>query len=174
MIEPRSLVESPRIRPATPADAEVIRDFNLGLARETESLELDPDVVLRGVAALLKDSSKGRYFVAEIDGRVVGQLMHTFEWSDWRDGMFWWLQSVFVHPDFRSRGVFTALYRHLESLAREDGEVCGLRLYMEHANHKARSAYLRLGLSPSGYEVFGSPDWRPRQASANASGVPKK
>lgn len=165
---------SPIIRPATPADAAVIRDFNLGLARETESIELDPDIVLSGVTALLNDASKGRYFVAELDGRVVGQLMHTFEWSDWRDGMFWWLQSVYVHADYRSRGVFTALYRHLESLARANGQVCGLRLYMEHANHKARSAYLRLGLEPAGYEVFSSPDWRPRQPASNTSAVPKK
>ncbi len=158
-------MESLQIRHARPEDAEVLRDYNLALALETEALALEPHIVLAGIRALLADPSKGRYFVAECEGRVVGQVMHTFEWSDWRNGMFWWLQSVYVHPDFRSRGVFTTLFQHLESLARMDETVCGLRLYMEHDNHKARSAYLRLGFSPAGYEVFTSPD---RRATASS------
>ncbi len=149
------------IRAARPADAEVLRDYNLALALETENLKLDPTIVLDGIRALLADESKGRYFVAECEGRVIGQVMHTFEWSDWRNGMFWWLQSVYVHSEFRSRGVFTALFRHVEALARADAGVCGLRLYMEHENHRARGAYVRLGLSPAGYEVFTTPDWKP-------------
>ena len=153
-------MESLQIRPALPGDAEVLRDYNVALAHETEALALDPQVVLAGIRALLDDPSKGRYFVAELEGRVVGQVMHTFEWSDWRNGMFWWLQSVYVHPEFRSRGVFTTLFRHVESLARADATVCGLRLYMEHDNHQARGAYLRLGFSPAGYEVFTSPSQR--------------
>jgi GNAT superfamily N-acetyltransferase len=147
------------IRAARPGDAEVLRDYNLALALETENLRLDPAIVLDGIRALLADASKGRYFVAECEGRVIGQVMHTFEWSDWRNGMFWWLQSVYVHQEFRSRGVFTALFRHVESLARADAGVCGIRLYMEHENHRARGAYVRLGLSPAGYEVFTTPDW---------------
>ena len=157
------------IRAAHAADADVLRDYNLALALETEALKLDPEVVLAGIHALLADDSKGRYFVAECEGRVIGQVMHTFEWSDWRNGMFWWLQSVYVHPEFRSRGVFTVLFRHVEALARADAGVCGLRLYMEHANHRARGAYVRLGLSPAGYEVFTTPDWNPSRTAPSAA-----
>jgi ribosomal protein S18 acetylase RimI-like enzyme len=144
------------LRPASPSDANRIRDFNLALALETEALNLDPDRVLQGVGALLADPSKGRYFVAESDGIVVGQMMHTYEWSDWRNGMFWWLQSVYVRPESRGRGVFTALFRHLEALAQADAGVCGLRLYVEHHNAIAQGVYRRLGLNPAGYEVFTS------------------
>jgi ribosomal protein S18 acetylase RimI-like enzyme len=144
-----------QIRPARVSDAPVIRDFNLALAQETESLALDAHTVLRGVTALLEDPTKGRYFVAERGGKIVGQVMHTFEWSDWRHGMFWWLQSVYVAPAARRSGVFTALYRHIESLARADESVCGIRLYMEHDNQRAREAYHRLGFASAGYEVLG-------------------
>ena len=143
-----------RIRPAVAADAPVIADFNRCLARETEHRELDPTRVGAGVAAVLADPAKGRYLVAEADGRVVGQLMLTFEWSDWRNGCFWWIQSVYVEAAHRGCGVFTRLYRHVERLAREDAGVCGLRLYMEHHNAPARAAYEKLGMKAAGYEVF--------------------
>jgi len=146
------------LRPAVPADAPVVRDFNLALALETEGLRLDPEIVLRGVAALLADPTKGRYFVAESGGAVIGQLMHTYEWSDWRNGMFWWLQSVYVLPEARGRGVFTSLFRHLEALAAADAGICGMRLYVERHNEKAQAVYRRLGLDSAGYEVFGSRD----------------
>ena len=146
------------LRPAVPTDAPVVRDFNLALALETEGLKLDPEIVLRGVGALLADPSKGRYFVAESGGTVIGQLMHTYEWSDWRNGMFWWLQSVYVLPEARGRGVFTSLFRHLEALAAADAGICGMRLYVERHNEKAQAVYRRLGLDSAGYEVFGSRD----------------
>jgi GNAT superfamily N-acetyltransferase len=142
------------IRLATPQDVAVVTDFNLRLAAETEQLQLDPTTVRAGVAAVLADAHKGRYFLAEIEGRIAGQLMITYEWSDWRNGNLWWLQSVYVHPDFRSRGVFRALFAHLTSLARARPDVAGLRLYMHHGNDPARRTYERVGMQRAGYEVF--------------------
>src|SRR5712691_6339755 len=114
------------IRPARPQDASTLIDFNAAMALETENLKLDRDVLSRGVRAGLANPTEARYFVAELEGRIVGQLMLTLEWSDWRDGEIWWIQSVYVDPDFRRRGVFKSLYRHAEHLAREKGAV-GLR-----------------------------------------------
>ena len=142
------------IRAARAEDATVIAGFNRALARETEGRELDPERSGPGVRAVLADATKGRYHVAESEGRVVGQLMLTFEWSDWRNGMFWWIQSVYVAPECRGLGVFSALYKRVEAEARATEGVCGLRLYMEHHNDRARAAYVRLGLRPAGYEVL--------------------
>ena len=124
------------------------------LACETEGLHLDAGRVNAGVAALLADSSKGIYYLAEVNGTIAGQLMITYEWSDWRNGMIWWLQSVYVHRDFRRIGVFRELFRHLQALARGQKEVCTLRLYMHAENHTARGAYEKLGMSRTQYEVF--------------------
>lgn len=148
-----------RIREATPADTAVIAEFNRRLAAETEGRPLDLRRVRRGVAALLTEPAKGVYFVAEAGVRgerqIVGQLLITMEWSDWRCGNFWWIQSVFVLPEHRRQGVFTALCRHVERLARRRGSgVCGLRLYMHHANHRARRVYQRLGLAATDYVLF--------------------
>lgn len=143
-----------RIRDATPADRETVAAYNSALARETEGRALDPDLIDRGVAALLQDPAKGQYWVAEAAGRVVGQIMITREWSDWRNGTMWWIQSVYVHPDFRRQGVFAALYRHVESRARADDGVCGLRLYVEKGNQRALETYLALGMADPGYQVM--------------------
>jgi GNAT superfamily N-acetyltransferase len=136
------------------ADAPVIADFNLRLAAETESLRLNPETVLVGVAALLADPAKGIYYVAEADGQIAGQLMITCEWSDWRNGNIWWLQSVYVKAEFRRLGVFRALFRHLQALARAQPEVCSLRLYMHHDNTRARQSYEDLGMTRTPYEVL--------------------
>jgi GNAT superfamily N-acetyltransferase len=136
------------------ADAEVIAQFNVALARETESLELEPAVVRLGVEALLRDPAKGTYFVATSQGEIAGQLLITHEWSDWRNGDFWWLQSVYVRPDFRRRGVFKLLFDFVRENAAAAPGVCGLRLYMEHENNRAREAYHRLGMSETHYRVF--------------------
>jgi GNAT superfamily N-acetyltransferase len=143
-----------KIRLATPQDVSIVTEFNLRLADETEQLKLDPPTVQAGVAAVLGDASKGLYFLAELEGRIAGQLMITYEWSDWRNGNLWWLQSVYVHPDFRSRGVFRALFGHLGELARTRNDVAGLRLYMHHENEPARRTYERLGMKRAGYEIF--------------------
>lgn len=124
------------------------------MAAETESLALDPELVQTGVVALLKDPAKGLYYVAEVGGLVAGQVMITYEWSDWRNGNIWWLQSVYVKQEFRRQGVFRALFKHLEALARQREDVCGLRLYMHADNARARRSYERLGMKHTKYEVF--------------------
>jgi GNAT superfamily N-acetyltransferase len=142
------------VRPARIADAPVIAEFNRRLASETESRSLEEARLRQGVEALLRDASKGLYFVAEAEGQVVGQLMLTYEWSDWRNGTFWWIQSVYVRPECRRRGVLTALFEHVSQLANRERDVCGLRLYVDKHNRPAHAVYERLGLRPSSYEVL--------------------
>jgi ribosomal protein S18 acetylase RimI-like enzyme len=143
-----------RIREAALADAPVIADFNVQLARESEALELDPPTVQAGVAAMLQDRAKGIYFIAEADGAVAGQTMITYEWSDWRNGNIWWIQSVYVKPEFRRSGIFRALFNHLQKLAQARTEVCSIRLYVHGDNTRACQSYLRLGMTRTRYEVF--------------------
>ena len=136
------------------ADANIVAEFNLRLARETEDLRLDLACVQAGVTALLADPSKGIYYVAEVDGDLVGQLMVTYEWSDWRNGNLWWIQSVYVREDFRRKGIFRRLFKHLEELARAREEVRSLRLYMHAENSTARRSYEELGMRQTQYQVF--------------------
>ena len=140
------------IREAIAADATTIADFNARLAAETEDRSLEPALIASGVAQLLDDPSKGRYWVAEDAGRIVGQVGVTYEWSDWRNGMLWWIQSVYVEPAWRGQGVFSSLYRHVESLARN--AAVGLRLYVDADNHPARHTYRKLGMREPGYLVM--------------------
>ena len=144
----------PEIRPATQSDWETIAGFNRKLAEETEPHTLDRETVEAGVKAVLADERKGRYFVAVMEGRIVGQLMHTWEWSDWRNGEVWWLQSVYVEAEFRRQGIFSALYSHLEQLAGADPTVVGLRLYVENDYGQAQSTYLKRGFQSAGYQVM--------------------
>ena len=143
------------IRPAGPADAAVIADFNARLAEESEGKRLDPEVLLAGVRAVLADRHKGFYTLAERDGAVIGQVLVTFEWSDWRNGWYWWIQSVYVRADSRRSGVFRALFAHLHAAALADPGVIGLRLYVERANERARRTYRALGLVEEGYDLMG-------------------
>jgi GNAT superfamily N-acetyltransferase len=143
------------IRDATPADQEFIARGNEAMAFETEHRHLDPDTVRLGVGNALRDPSHGRYFVAEDDtGAPVGQLMVTCEWSDWRNGQFWWFQSVYVVPSARSQGVFKAMYDHVEALARKTPGVTGLRLYVEGDNERAQRTYTRCGMSLRDYRFM--------------------
>ena len=146
------------IREAVSADAEIIIEFNRRLAEDTEDKALDPQQLAGGVRQALSSADTCLYFVAEAGGRVAGQTMVTFEWSDWRNGWFWWIQSVYVHPDFRRRGIFRALHDHVRTLARAKGNTCGIRLYVEHENHAAQQTYRGLGMVPSGHLVF-EEDW---------------
>jgi GNAT superfamily N-acetyltransferase len=143
-----------KICKASLADALVIAGFNARMAWETERRRLALARVKRGVTALLRDPAKGIYFVAEVDGEIAGQLLITYEWSDWRNGNFWWIQSVYVAPEHRQRGVFRALFEHVHRLAKSRKGVCGLRLYMHAENRRARRTYERLGMENSDYEVF--------------------
>ncbi|HEY6951138.1 MAG TPA: GNAT family N-acetyltransferase [Bacteroidota bacterium] len=142
------------IRKATIRDAGLIAEFNARLAEETEHRTLDLNILRRGVRALLDDRTKGVYYLAMIDGVVAGQLAITYEWSDWRCGTFWWIQSVYVRKEYRKQGVFRALYRHVETLARGNKRVSGLRLYVEHENERAQKTYETLGMRRSAYEMY--------------------
>ncbi len=124
------------------------------MARETESLTLDPERVLAGVREVFRDPGNGFYLIAEAGGNAVGQMLITFEWSDWRNGVFWWIQSVYVHPDFRHRGVFRHLYLHVAERAKADPAICGLRLYVEGENHVAQRTYERLGMTRTPYQLY--------------------
>ena len=150
------------IRPAALDDLDTIVDFSARLAVESEGVELDREVLSDGIRSALEDASKARYFLAEVAGddgcpEVVGQLMITYEWSDWRDGMFIWIQSVYVRGEERRKGVFRSLYKHVTELASSPG-YCGVRLYVHDGNTSARETYLRLGMVESGYTVLETPD----------------
>ena len=147
------------VRSATVKDIPTIVEFNAALARESESLELDTAQLSRGVSRLLAEPSRGVYFIAEDDGVIAGQVMLTYEWSDWRDGLFWWIQSVYVRPENRRKGVFATLFRHIQDAAEADADVCGLRLYVDEHNTRAQDTYRALGLDFGGYRVM-QHDWR--------------
>lgn len=146
-----------RVRDAKPGDAPTIALFNAEMAEETEGRRPDESVLRRGVERGLERPELCRYWVAEHDGEVVGQVMVTFEWSDWRDGVVWWLQSVYVTPAHRRTGVFRALYSHVEREARA-AEAVGLRLYVERDNTRAHRTYEALGMKPTDYLVYET-DW---------------
>ena len=142
------------IRAASPADAEFLVRGNAEMALETEHLSLDFDRLRDGVHGVFENPSRGVYFVATIGVRRAGMLMLTYEWSDWRNGVFWWIQSVFVEPEFRSQGVFKALYRHVEELAKSTNGVAGLRLYVENNNSRAQETYQKVGMKRTAYQLF--------------------
>ncbi|HXW10976.1 MAG TPA: GNAT family N-acetyltransferase [Steroidobacteraceae bacterium] len=144
-----------RVCDAVGSDLEFLARGNEAMALETEHRTLDAGTVRRGVATALHDDAHGRYFVAEDEsGTAVGQLMVTYEWSDWRNGQFWWIQSVYVVPAARRHGVFKAMYRHVEGLARATAGVCGLRLYVESNNATAQRTYTRCGMHDAHYRVM--------------------
>lgn len=142
------------VRAARASDASLIADFNRRLAAETEGRQLDIETLGRGVRGLLADPVRGLYWVAEKDGVPVGQCLVTTEWSDWTNGRYWWFQSVYVESAHRGSGVFRALWEHVESAAREAGDVASLRLYVETENESARAVYGKLGMEETGYLVY--------------------
>ena len=142
------------IRDATPDDCDIIATYNSLMSEETEGKPLHEDTIRAGVAALLADRSKGRYWLAVDGDTIIGQIMVTYEWSDWRNGMLWWIQSVYVARDRRRQGVFSALYHHVEQLAQASGNAAGLRLYVEQDNDRAQSTYESLGMSKTGYRIM--------------------
>lgn len=142
-----------RIRPAVPTDLDFLVSGNLALARETEHLEIDAEVLRAGVRALLDGRAPGTYWMAELDGVVVGQTLITYEWSDWRNRIVWWIQSVYVSPGARQHGVFRAVYAHLRDEAQAAG-AGGLRLYVDTTNVRAQQVYSALGMNGDHYRVF--------------------
>lgn len=146
------------VRDAAAQDLDVIVAFNQGLAEETEGKRLSPEVLSRGVCLALADPDRLRYWVAisssDADAPVIGQAAVTREWSDWRAGWLWWFQSVYVRPDARRLGVFRALHQHIRDAALREGDVVGLRLYVEDENARAQSTYRSLGMNPGGYHIY--------------------
>jgi GNAT superfamily N-acetyltransferase len=142
------------IRRAQTTDAAIIAEFNRRMAWETEHKELDGLTLAKGVAAALVDPGKGFYLLAELGGEVVGQLLITMEWSDWRNGWFWWVQSVYVREDARRSGIFRRLFTEVVRLAETNGDVVGLRLYVERENERAQRTYRSLEMSATVYELY--------------------
>ena len=143
-----------KVRSATAAEAGRIAGFNRALALETEGLALEEKTVAAGVVALMGHPERGFYLVAEVAGAVAGCLLITYEWSDWRNRMFWWIQSVYVKPEFRGRGVYTALDGKVRELAAREGNVCGFRLYVHKGNARAQEVYRSLGMEETAYFVY--------------------
>lgn len=153
-----NLTEVIQIRQATEADAEVVARFNELMALETESRRLDPKTIRAGVSAALADPSRGVYFLAESAGEVVGQLLVTLEWSDWRSGWFWWIQSVFVRESHRRGGVYRLLHEHVRHQAKLRGDVRGIRLYVDADNTRAQEVYRKMGMAKTHYHLY-EDDW---------------
>lgn len=145
-----------QVRPATTADLDWLAASAVAMAWETERKRLDPQTVRAGIEAGLADPAKARYFVARRDGTPAGTLMLTSEWSDWRNGAWWWIQSVYVPAEHRRCGVFAALYAHVEAMARAAPGVIGLRLYVEHDNAAAARTYEAQGMRDAGYRLYES------------------
>ncbi len=136
-------------------DADLLVEFNRAMALETEGKRLAPDVLKSGVEAVFSDDKKGFYVVARSrDDQIVGSLMITFEWSDWRGKWFWWIQSVYILPEFRGRGIYRLLYEFVKETARDRQNVCGFRLYVEKENTNAQNVYEKLGMKPSHYLMY--------------------
>ncbi|MGH8042194.1 MAG: GNAT family N-acetyltransferase [Rudaea sp.] len=146
-----------RIRDAAITDLDVLIECNAAMARETEDKEFDPVVLRAGVAAVLAQPARGFYLVAERDGEVAGCLMITYEWSDWRNGDWWWLQSVYVRAQHRRHGVFGALYAEVERRASLRVDVVGVRLYVDSSNTHAQRTYATLGLREDHYRMYAKP-----------------
>jgi len=141
------------IRRATPQDLDTLVRFNQAIAQEARGEELDPHRLIQGVQAVLNDPNRGFYTVVEIEEQAIAACLVTFEWSDWRNAWFWWLQDVYVKPSYRQQGIFRTIYTHLKTQAQAE-DVCGLRLYVYQNNTRAQAAYQRVGMNPSSSVMF--------------------
>lgn len=143
-----------KVRIATLNDIEQIVSFQIKMASETENIELHEPTVKKGVTAVLTDNTKGQYYVTESNGEIVGSLLTTFEWSDWRNGTILWIQSVYVLPGFRRKGVYRNMYLHLKQMVLENDNLNGIRLYADKSNQPAHNTYLKMGMNPDHYVTF--------------------
>ena len=141
------------IRKATKSDIKTIAQFNINMALETENKELPQEIITKGVETLINNAHLGFYLMAEKDGKIVGSLMITTEWSDWRNGLFWWVQAVYVIEEYRRQGVYSALYDHVKKLSKKE-QVCGYRLYVEKENEIAQKTYENLGMHKTDYLLY--------------------
>ena len=142
------------IRIAKRSDADALVEFNQAMALETEGKTLSADVLRPGVEAVFDDTNKGFYVVTECEGRIVGGLLVTYEWSDWRNKWFWWIQSVFIRPEARGKSIYRRMYEFIKQRADEAGNVCGFRLYVENDNHHAMQVYHAVGMQASHYLMY--------------------
>ena len=142
------------VRPARLSDLDILVRFSAAMAEETEGRKLDLERLRQGTAAVLASTERGEYLVAETGAAVIGQLLITYEWSDWRNGTFWWIQSVYVEPTMRRQGIFRTLHDYVLQEAQRRADVCGIRLYVEKDNAGARAAYSRLGMLLTAYQVY--------------------
>ena len=142
-----------KIREAGKTDIPILAQHNQALANETENIELNTKTILSGVSKAL-DREDCHYFVAEFNGEVAGQIMITHEWSDWRNGLFWWIQSVYVKKEYRRKGVFRKMYKFIHERAIADKKCTGIRLYVENNNSVAQNVYNNLGMVETHYKLF--------------------
>ena len=142
------------IRRALSQDIAELADFNIKMARETESVELIPEVITAGVKTMIDNPQMGFYLVVELDNGIQASLMITTEWSDWRNGIFWWIQSVYVRPQYRRQGLYRELYTRVKEMAEQEPSVCGFRLYVENENHAAQKTYQSQGMSETEYKIY--------------------
>ncbi len=142
------------IRQANPADSKIIADFQILMALETEQLKLHRRTVVAGVKQVFARPEHGCYFVAENQGSIIASLLITYEWSDWRNGTIYWIQSVFVKPEFRNRGVFKTMYQHIKALVLSDNRVMGIRLYVDKFNTTARTIYEKIQMNGDHYALY--------------------
>ncbi|MCP4486676.1 MAG: GNAT family N-acetyltransferase [Gammaproteobacteria bacterium] len=142
------------IRKAIPNDVLALSEFNQHMAFETEGIKLIPEVISAGVKTMIENPQMGFYLVAKEQAEIRASLMITTEWSDWRNGLFWWIQSVYVKPEHRRQGLYRQLYLHVKDMAETETGVCGFRLYVEHDNSKAQKTYHSLGMEETSYKLF--------------------
>ena len=168
-----------QVRRASKLNIDNISDFNIAMALETEGKHLDPKTVREGVQAVFSRNDLGFYVIADQSALPVGQLLITYEWSDWRNAFFWWIQSVYVSPEYRRQGVYKALYYYVAEGARQQGDVCGLRLYVDKDNSIAQGVYSGLQMRPTNYDMYeidfnSSPvvqmEVKPEEVEENATG----
>jgi len=143
-----------KIREATINDSEAIINFQIAMALETEHLKLDVSTVKKGVRNVFSDFAKGKYFVGEVDGHVVASLMITYEWSDWRNGYVWWIQSVYIEPKFRGLKIFKKMYMYLKEVVKNDDTLIGIRLYVDKTNINAQKVYKKIGMNSEHYQMY--------------------
>ena len=157
-LSPMPILDHLNVRLARPEDAATIESFSAAMALETEGRRLDLDRLHVGTIALLESPDRGFFMVAELeqddDRQLLGQLMITYEWSDWRNGAFWWIQSVYVDPAWRRKGVYRRLHDTVVAIGKDDKKMCGIRLYVARDNRAAQTVYRRVGLAPSMYDVY--------------------
>ena len=142
------------IRVAKLEDSNAIIDFQIAMALETENVNLDRTIITKGVIALLRDKSKGLYYLADDNGLTIGSMLTTYEWSDWRNGTILWLQSVYIKPDYRGKGIFRLMYNHLKEKVLNYSDSVGLRLYVDNTNTNAQNVYKAMGMNGDHYKTY--------------------